>query len=722
MEIATGKELEEESKTIEKDDEVTTELDNVIREEGESPDNMTEDETQSTTDAETQKKEEEEEERQDEKDEEAPEIKIDGDRLVSENNVSVNISDELASNESQDLSGVQVTDEEKEAAKETSRDPSEIFETKTGATRASQASREDLAEDLTQDTGKNGQEETDEAESDAITDTKTGAKQAPGKVKKFLFSTILGLRRAKKSIGNFFKKKLPKAFVTGAKATKEAMKYTPLAPVAHLIDYVIKKREESRPQREEQARLKKEKKEKEELEKKQKWLLDQDEKKRKKEEQERITKEKEELEKKAKAALEEAEKAQNTLKYRTKSFFKGIWGGIKTGALWIGRKVRDSKVGQFVGKAAVKTVAAVKGVVHLVKGKIGTVLDKVKGVVDQAKDEFDEYSFEDRMKRVSEEEEKKRQNGEEVPDQDYRTRYLALTEELRGKLSSIRENISRREDIENALSEMEGIESPEVELKDTGEKIDREEWQGEDRALTWQEDLADMAIECGVNTLAGETPGSEIIVNLSKIGTDSGRVNKFRQREKMMDAINSTSKDQLIKRLSRYAKDNAELKKMEAGFDIALDILRAGEGIGKVTGMGMVSGGIGLAKNITSGVKYLATSSKKRTGVKQGIKDMLGGRDGYYALKSKYKMHAPEMRRAVRDALGVATSEDAVTADKWELSHLMHERTKQGPMDLDTQRMVEEAGGTSERKFDVLQGAGGSVKRRFADRRKKMTA
>ena len=59
MEIATGKELEEESKTIEKDDEVTTELDNVIREEGENPDNMTEDEDRTTSDEETQKKEEE---------------------------------------------------------------------------------------------------------------------------------------------------------------------------------------------------------------------------------------------------------------------------------------------------------------------------------------------------------------------------------------------------------------------------------------------------------------------------------------------------------------------------------------------------------------------------------------------------------------------------------------------------------------------------------------
>ena len=200
-------------------------------------------------------------------------------------------------------------------------------------------------------------------------------------------------------------------------------------------------------------------------------------------------------------------------------------------------------------------------------------------------------------------------------------------------------------------------------------------------------------------------------------------VDKYKKRERMMEAINSTSKDQLIKRMSKYAKDNAALKKMEAGFDVALNVLKTVEGAGKITGMAAVAGGASFLGEVTSGVKMLALSSKTRAGVKAGIKDMLGGKEGYYALKAKYKMHAPEMRRAVRDALGVATSADAVTADKWELSHLMHERTKDGTTgDIDAERMVAEAGGTTERKFDALQGAGTSVKRRNADRRRRMTA
>ena len=701
-------ELTEESRKIE-DDQTTADLDNIIQENSETADNEVESETEAQTEDEAQKEEAKEEE----KEEEAPEITIEGDKVVAaEEGVSEDLTQDSTNTEANMMTNAQVTEEEKEEASDTSKKPSDIFKTTTGASQVAGIGKEDETQQEDQDAAKADMQEQENGVLD--TDTETGAKKGLSKKKRFLFSVISGLKRAKKSVGNFFKKKLPAAFKTAGNFSKKALKYTPVAPLVSLIDKAIEKREKSRPEREAKARKKQEEKD----EKKAKWLLEQDEKRHKEEEQKRIEKEKEELEKKAKEALWEYKKQHNTLDYRAVMFFKGIWGGIKTGATWIGNKIKNSKAGIITATYAAKTAKLVKGVVNDVKQAVGWVVKTAVGKIEQMKDEYDEYSFEDRMTRISEEENKKKENGEDVPKEDYRTRYLALTEELKEKLASVRENIKRREDIEAALSEMEDNT---VVTMPNNEEVDADEWRTDDAELGSDSDLANFLLDVGTSLIPGEQLG-KIVNSLGKMGSESGRVDKFRKRKKMMDAINATSKNELIRRVSKYAKDNAELKEMQAGFDVALHILNGATAAGTMLGVAPLAAGAKFASSVTSGIKSIATSSKKRSGVKNGIKDMLGGREGYYALKAKYKMHAPEMRRAVRDALGVATSEDAVTADKWELSHLMHERTKQGPMDRDTDRMVAVAGGTSEKKFDALQGAGTSVRRRFADRRKRMTA
>ncbi len=721
-----GKQLIDEGQSIESE-QFSSELDNVIEEEGEAPENETgsekEGEAQKEEDAdkeeEQEKKEEQEEEKAEEKMDQQPEIKVNGRKLVSEEgDVSVDINEELESGNTDDTSGIKVEKEDGEAAEEAAVKPADIFGTKTGASRISGESAEDIIQqnqdDLQDLSGKDQSEPESTANTVLDANMKTGAKRAISKPKRFLFATVIGFKRAKKGIGNFFKKTLPKAFQSGAKLAKNVLKRTPLAPMVSLIDKVIEQREKTRPERE---RKKKEAKEK----KLAKWLQDQDEKRHAKEEKERLKKEKEELEAKIKAELKEKKRLEEAGK--KPGFFRKMWNGIKTGVFWLGRKIKESKVAGF----AVKTVKQLKEVFITAKAKIGGVLDKVVGkvsaVIEQTKDDFDDYSFEDRMSRITEEENAKKRKGEEVPEQDYRTRYLALTEELKGKLASVRNNIERREEIEVALFEMEGMDSSTVKLKNgSEEQVDRGEWTDELQPLGWESDLANMALDLGTSLLPFGEHAGVALSSLGKIGSEASRVDKYKKRKDLMNAIQATSRDELVKRMSRYAKDEAGLRQMEAGFDVALNIFKAAEGASMLAGMGMVTAGAKFANFATTGVKMLATASKKRSGVKAGIKDMLGGREGYYALKAKYKMHAPEMRRAVRDALGVATSEDAVTADKWELSHLMHERTKQGPMDKETERMVAEAGGTSEKKFDALQGAGSTIRRRFADRRLRMTA
>ena len=722
----TGKELLDESLSIESE-QFDPDLDNVITEKTGKKEDEAEVEAEVAQgkdplkEGESTETEEKADKEAEEEDNEDPEIDVEGNRLVArKEGVSLDVDSDFSGPERGDtVEDMETTDEEKQVAKEQPRNPTDIFAMETGATRVSGEDSEDVVQPALTDS--NQSEQAEKTDSVLDSNVKTGATKVISKPKRILFSAILGLKRAKKGIGNFFKKKLPKAIETGGKMAMGVLRKTPLAPAVKLIDMAMEYRERTRPERERKAQLKKEEKEKKQAQ----WLLDQDEKRRKKEEQERLEKEKAELKAKLKAELKEKKRLEEAGK--KPGFFKKMWNGIKTGVFWLGRKIKQSKAADF----AVKSVKTLKELFVTAKAKIGGMLDtvvtKVTDYVDQTKDEFDEYSFEDRMTRVTEEENKKKQNGDPVPEQDYRTRYLALTEELKVRLADVRKNITRREEIESALSEMEGMDSDAVKLKDGfGEEVSRKEWTDDVAALDTSSEIASTVISAiGAvveKTPIGNHPLVETIVSLGKMGSEINRAALFKQRKELMDAIHSTAKDQLVKRMSRYVKDNAEVRYLEAGFDAAILGLTAFEGVGKTTGVAPLAAGASLIKNITTGVKMLVTSSKTRAGVKNGIKEMLGGKEGYYGLKAKYRMHAPEMRRAVRDALGVATSEDAVTADKWELSHLMHERTKNGNMDIETERMVAEAGGSSERHFDTLQGAASKIKRRNADRRRRMTA
>ncbi len=708
--------LEDDSKSIENDP-VTTELDNMIRDAGQDsgenesgsqesaiPENALDIENdQDETREEPQTAESNEQE------EEAPDINLDssGKKLISEGGTSVDIDEELQKNNAEDTSGLEMTSEEKEEAQSDSpQKKAMLFDMDTGASRLSTAEKEDA---ITEKEEPEEQQYMEGSIFDEDMPSGAGMVRQISKPKKFLFSAVLGFRRAKKGIGNFFKKKLPKAFASAAPVAKKILGYTPLAPMVSLIDKVQEMREKSRPERERKAQLKKEAKEKKQAE----WLLEQDKKRHIKEEKERIKREKKELKAKLKAELKEKKRLAEAGK--KPGFFKRMWNGIKTGAVWIGRRIKNS----IVGEAVADGIRQVKEFVQATKVTIAEKISVVTNYIDQTKDEFDEYSFEDRMKRVTEEETRKKQKGEDVPKDDYRTRYLALTEELKGKLSSIKANVTRREQIETALEEMEGKGSKEIELQDgQKEKVDSEDWKeaGTTGTLGWESDLANLALDIGTSLLPIHEKAASAIGNLGKIGSEAARLDKFKKRKEMMDAIKSTSKDTLIRRMAKYAKNNAEIKQMQAGFDIAMHAFSAVEGMATFTGNALIASGAKFANDVTSGIKMLATATKTRKGVKEGIKDMLGGREGYYALKVKYKMHAPEMRRAVRDALGVATSEDAVTADKWELSHLMSERAKSGAKDIETERMVAEAGGSTERKFDALQGAASKIRRRNAYR------
>ncbi len=712
-------------RTVDQESDSTLQILNNIVPEDQNLDNEVNNNEDSANEEDTQEEEDKEKDRAEKA---LTNLRVEKDQVVSpEENVSVKIEDSLSSADTDDAAGAKVVPDG--SIEETS----DVFDTNTGVTQAQ------AVPDATQ-----AQAVSDVAEEEGFgeaAEARTGAKKGLTKKKKFLFSVISGLKKAKKGIGNFFKKTLPKAFKTGAGYARKALEYTPAAPVLKLYDKIKEKWDEYRPLREMNAQLKKEK-----------LLMDEAGARRAKAEELRLKEEKKALKAKAKAALWEEKKKNNTLDYRTVQFFKGVWNGvkkgaswignkIKTGATWVGAKIMSTRGGQALGRVAAKTVKEVKRIVIDTKNAVCGVIAKVTGAIEGMKDEYDAYSFEERMQKITEEENKKRENGEEVPKDDYRTRFLALTDELRGKLASIRNNVDRREEIERSLAEMEGNTVMRLPGK---EEVDAEVWQnvgdktkdadisgtvfsaaGNVKSFIKVEEYTNKDLQFFMNQDKITGIGViKIVSALGQVGSESAKVQVFRHRKQLMDAIASTSKDELLRRVSQYAKSQAQLDEMVAGFNVAQNIISIGQGAAEMTGAvgATVSSALGTVNSVLSGVKMLATSAKTRANVKAGIKDMLGGKEGYYALKKKYRMHAPEMRRAVRDALGVATSEDAVTADKWELSHLMSERAKSGESGPEMDSMIAEAGGLTERHFDRLQGAGKTVRRRNANRQARMIA
>ena len=72
-------------------------------------------------------------------------------RVAAEEGVSEDLTQDSANTEANDLSGTQVTEEEKEVASDTSKKPSDIFKTTTGASQVAGMSKEDVTQQEDQD-------------------------------------------------------------------------------------------------------------------------------------------------------------------------------------------------------------------------------------------------------------------------------------------------------------------------------------------------------------------------------------------------------------------------------------------------------------------------------------------------------------------------------------------------------------------------------------------
>jgi hypothetical protein len=203
-------------------------------------------------------------------------------------------------------------------------------------------------------------------------------------------------------------------------------------------------------------------------------------------------------------------------------------------------------------------------------------------------------------------------------------------------------------------------------------------------------------------------------VDTVKAGTGIyNNVERSKRLEKMIASKEAGSKDA---RALQYMKDKSEKDAKTGGFDVAKGLVdtaaklatsfgntKIGEYAGKIAGL--------INMGLAFGKEKLAQRLDKKS-VKNGMKNLIGGTDAYKKLKEKYKLKAPDMRRAIRTAAKATSGKALVDADK---DKLVEDYSKNGDVDGEAAIM---AGGLKSSKLSDAMGAGKDEKEQTKDEAK----
>lgn len=85
-----------------------------------------------------------------------------------------------------------------------------------------------------------------------------------------------------------------------------------------------------------------------------------------------------------------------------------------------------------------------------------------------------------------------------------------------------------------------------------------------------------------------------------------------------------------------------------------------------------------VANKVIGLAESAVTSGMDKETRKESLKGLLGGVEGYRQLKERYKLKAPEMRRAIRQAIGVSSENDVVNMDRLTTSHDIMKNAQDG--------------------------------------------
>ena len=158
---------------------------------------------------------------------------------------------------------------------------------------------------------------------------------------------------------------------------------------------------------------------------------------------------------------------------------------------------------------------------------------------------------------------------------------------------------------------------------------------------------------------------------LGAVKSGAGIVTAQRLKKDLSRMEKETS-DPTLRKGMRFAKKNADKKTVNNSFDIVkTGVTAAGRIFKQKTAAKVANKVIGLAESAV-------TSGMDKETRKESLKGLLGGVEGYRQLKERYKLKAPEMRRAIRQAIGVSSENDVVNMDRLTTSHDIMKNAQDG--------------------------------------------
>ena len=142
-----------------------------------------------------------------------------------------------------------------------------------------------------------------------------------------------------------------------------------------------------------------------------------------------------------------------------------------------------------------------------------------------------------------------------------------------------------------------------------------------------------------------------------------------------LSKMEKKTSDPTLKKGINFAKKNADKTTVHNSFDIAkTGVTAAGRALKQKTAAKIVNKTLDLAESAV-------TSHMDKGTRKESLKGLLGGVEGYRKLKEQYKLRAPEMRRAIRQAIGVSSEEDVTNMDRFTTSHDIMKNARDGDQD-----------------------------------------
>lgn len=356
--------------------------------------------------------------------------------------------------------------------------------------------------------------------------------------------------------------------------------------------------------------------------------------------------------------------AERKAKPKKDGFFKKIWGKVKSGAARLIDKAANTDTGKWIKSEWTKG----KEWIGEQKKWLDEKKQRLLAFKERISDELDDHEHERRMAL-------KARNG----DADYEKRYNNYVEELKNN-EGIQKILSKMSvsDIKSALNELEsGKDSDSAKAGESGYRVGNamNTLGGITKTDTAQEHLGKYIPKTGASYLPASLYGIGAMVNA---GTSLKNARTFGRRAEDMDKLRSEAEDDSrLGTLVTAQHDLARRNQMEMRFDAAKRITTGATSImksipaakpfaklGSAVGMGISIAG----KAVTSGME------KKTT--KMLLKEAVGGPEGYRRLKEKYRLQAQEMRRGMREAVGVKNDKNVADMEEGSLLDYAQEQAE----------------------------------------------